>query len=128
MPNPCTACGACCAYFRVAFYWSEAEPFLGGVVPSALTAKLDPNRLVMAGTDRRPPRCGALSGTVGSDVACTIYVDRPSPCRELEPSWQNGAPSPQCDRARLAHGLPVLTSDDWIGPVAPRHPPSRCAG
>ena len=23
--NPCLDCGACCASFRVSFYWSEAE-------------------------------------------------------------------------------------------------------
>ncbi|OZZ73507.1 zinc/iron-chelating domain-containing protein, partial [Klebsiella pneumoniae] len=22
--NPCMTCGACCAYFRVSFYWAEA--------------------------------------------------------------------------------------------------------
>ncbi|EAX0008081.1 YkgJ family cysteine cluster protein, partial [Salmonella enterica] len=21
--NPCMTCGACCAYFRVSFYWAE---------------------------------------------------------------------------------------------------------
>ncbi|MBR7358785.1 YkgJ family cysteine cluster protein, partial [Klebsiella pneumoniae] len=23
--NPCMTCGACCAYFRVSFYWAEAS-------------------------------------------------------------------------------------------------------
>lgn len=128
MGNPCTACGACCAHYRVAFYWTEAEPFLGGAVPPSMTVKIDPHRVVMAGTERKPPRCVALSGTVGREVACTIYAGRPSPCRALAPSWANGAPSPQCDRARLAHGLPALTSDDWIGPLEPEHPPSCRAG
>ncbi|MBB8903342.1 YkgJ family cysteine cluster protein, partial [Escherichia coli] len=22
--NPCITCGACCAFFRVSFYWAEA--------------------------------------------------------------------------------------------------------
>ncbi|EFG2122847.1 YkgJ family cysteine cluster protein, partial [Escherichia coli] len=22
-PNPCMTCGACCAFFRVSFYWAE---------------------------------------------------------------------------------------------------------
>ncbi|EMK5322830.1 YkgJ family cysteine cluster protein, partial [Escherichia coli] len=22
--NPCMTCGACCAFFRVSFYWAEA--------------------------------------------------------------------------------------------------------
>ncbi|HBP8873638.1 TPA: YkgJ family cysteine cluster protein, partial [Escherichia coli] len=24
-PNPCMRCGACCAFFRVSFYWAEAD-------------------------------------------------------------------------------------------------------
>lgn len=127
MVNPCTACGACCAYYRVAFYWSEAEPFLGGRVPRPLTVKLDPYRAAMAGTEKRPARCVALEGAVGDEVRCAVYADRPSPCRELVPSWADGAPSEQCDRARAAHGLPPLSSDDWVGPVAPRRPPTRRA-
>ena len=130
MGNPCTACGAYCAFYRVGFYWTEAEPFLGGTVPPSMTRKCGPHRVVMAGTDRSAPRCVALAGTVGSDVACTIYADRPSPCRDLAPSWVDGTPSPQCDRARLAHGLKPLTSNDWIGPIEPGYPPtpSRRAG
>ncbi|WP_142908916.1 CxxCxxCC domain-containing protein, partial [Klebsiella pneumoniae] len=23
--NPCMTCGACCAFFRVSFYWAEAD-------------------------------------------------------------------------------------------------------
>ncbi|RBD00840.1 YkgJ family cysteine cluster protein, partial [Xanthomonas oryzae pv. oryzae] len=29
MAHPCLTCGACCAYFRVSFHWSEADPALG---------------------------------------------------------------------------------------------------
>ncbi|WP_374212354.1 YkgJ family cysteine cluster protein [Thiothrix subterranea] len=24
-PNPCMTCGACCASFRVSFYWGETD-------------------------------------------------------------------------------------------------------
>ncbi|EKJ0223351.1 YkgJ family cysteine cluster protein, partial [Escherichia coli] len=24
-PNPCMACGACCAFFRVSFYWAKVD-------------------------------------------------------------------------------------------------------
>jgi hypothetical protein len=37
-------------------------------------------------------------------------------CREVQPSWEFGVVSPQCDKARVAHGLPVLTPADW--PIA----------
>lgn len=114
MAHPCLSCGACCAHFRVAFHWSEAEPSLGGAVPPELTEKLDPHRLAMRGTKARQPRCVALRGRVGEAVHCAIYARRPSPCVALAPAWEHGEPNPQCDRARAAHGLPPLTPDTWI--------------
>jgi len=113
MTHPCLSCGACCAHFRVAFHWSEADPELGGSTPPGLAETLDPHRLVMRGTQSRAPRCIALQGEVGSDAHCGIYAARPSPCRDLVPAWENGQPSPQCDRARLAHGLEPLTPSTW---------------
>ena len=118
MAHPCLSCGACCASFRVAFHWSESDHFHGGVTPSRLTETLEPHRLVMRGTQARAPRCAALQGTVGQSTQCVIYAQRPSPCHDLKPAWESGAASPQCDRARLIHGLPPLTLDSWIG-VAP---------
>ena len=114
MSHPCLSCGACCAYYRVAFHWSEAESQLGGIVPPELTGKLDPHRLAMRGTDAAAPRCIALQGTVGQDACCGIYPQRPSVCHELSPSWEAGQPSPQCDKARIAHGLPPLTTATWL--------------
>lgn len=112
-PHPCLRCGACCAAFRVAFYWTEAEPRLGGPVPQELTARLDAHRLLMRGTENGTARCVALAGELGADTSCSIYSRRPSPCRSLTPAWENGEPSPQCDRARQRHGLSPLTPADW---------------
>lgn len=117
--NPCLTCGACCAYFRVAFHWSESDRFLGGQTPPELTESLDPHRVVMRGTQAPAPRCVALQGEVGQAAHCGIYALRPSPCRELIPAWENGEPSPQCDRARAAHGLPPLTPETWVDPEGP---------
>jgi Fe-S-cluster containining protein len=44
-------------------------------------------------------RCLALAGTVGDAVTCTVYENRPAPCREFE----NG--SSPCRRARLSAGI-----------------------
>ncbi|MEW5836833.1 MAG: YkgJ family cysteine cluster protein [Pseudomonadota bacterium] len=123
MVHPCLACGACCAFFRVAFHWSEAESFLGGTVPEELTAKLDPHRLVMRGTEAKPLRCVALQGEVGVQASCGIYPRRPSVCREVAPSWEFGEASAQCDKARVAHGLAPLTPEDWIDPSGAGVPP-----
>ena len=92
----------------------EAEPSADGSVPLALTEQLDPHRLVMRGTQAYRPRCVALEGVVGEATGCGIYAQRPSVCRELLPAWEFGEPSPQCDRARIAHGLAPLTPEDWI--------------
>lgn len=117
MRNPCVVCGACCAHFRVAFHWSEADASLGGCVPPELTETLDPHRLNLRGTQSRTPRCVALAGTIGEAVSCTIYPQRPSPCRELQAAWRDGVPSPQCDLARQAHDLAPLTPEDWAPPA-----------
>lgn len=124
MPTPCLSCGACCACYRVAFHWSEAETFLGGAVPAEMTVKLDPHRLAMRGTaGGREVRCAALSGSVGASVQCTIYAQRPSPCRDLQPDWQDGMPSEQCRKARARHGLPPLDPPHWEDPQGPRDLP-----
>ena len=111
--HPCLSCGACCATFRVAFHWMESDAVTGGGVPAALTEPLDPHRLCMRGTRAAPVRCVALDAAIGTWSRCTIHPERPSVCREVEASWENGLASTQCDKARLAHGLPVLTLADW---------------
>ena len=113
MPHPCLHCGACCASFRVAFHWSEGEDAPGGQVPAALTAPLRRHERMMRGSDDVPPRCVALVGTVGEATRCAIHPQRPSPCRAVMPSWENGAADAHCDRARSLHGLPLLRPEDW---------------
>ncbi|HQE07542.1 YkgJ family cysteine cluster protein [Thermomonas sp.] len=112
--HPCLSCGACCAYFRVSFHWSEADPALGGVVPSELTETLRTHERVMRGTSQVQPRCIALDADIGRYSRCTIHDRRPSVCALVPASWEFGASSAQCDKARVAHGLPVLAADDWI--------------
>lgn len=114
--HPCLSCGACCAMFRVAFHWMESDDSTPGGVPAALTEKLDAHRLVMNGTYSEPVRCTALDADIGHYSRCTIHPNRPSVCRQVDASWEYGTPSPQCDKARLAHGLPVLTPADWPPP------------
>ena len=103
----------------MAFHWSETDPFLGGVTPAALTEKLNPHRVAMLGTRNGEVRCGSLVGEVGVAAHCGIYQQRPSPCHALQPAWENGTASPQCDRARAAHGMPPLTPESWVYPADP---------
>ena len=99
MSEVCQHCGACCAAFRVSFYWAESE---ANGIPSALTQRLNPWMSCMAGTQQPAPRCLALQGEVGKAVACAIYERRPSPCKEVMPG------DDKCQRARARHGLPPL--------------------
>ncbi len=105
--NPCVSCGACCAHFRVSFYWSEADDG-GGIVPASLTEPLNLFMRNMRGTNSRSPRCVALEGEIGGCVSCNIYQHRPTPCREFSQSGENGEHNEACDRARARYGLPPL--------------------
>lgn len=128
MRNPCLTCGACCAYFRNSFYWAEAADATPGGVPVELTEKLTPFLRVMKGTNQPQPRCIALGGTIGTCVACGVYEQRPSPCRDFVPSWMLGEQNPRCDQARAAHGLPPLTPDFYTEPIGPTEPPAPPRG
>lgn len=110
--NPCLSCGACCHHFRVSFYWSEADPFLGGTVPVELTEKINNNYICMQGTNQPNPRCIALEGTLGECVSCRIYTQRPTPCREF-PLWlDDGSLNPECNRLRALKGMPPIVLPD----------------
>lgn len=119
MHHPCLSCGACCARYLVAFHWMESDEAGEGGVPHRLTRPLDPHRLCMRGTRSEPVRCVALDADIGVYARCTIHARRPSACRALDASWEFGRPSPQCDRARAAHGLEPLTPADWRWRGAP---------
>lgn len=102
MSQACQTCGACCAAFRVSFYWSETDAHPSGTVPQALTTAISPFHVAMRGSERHPARCVALTGEVGAAVGCAIYPLRSSTCREFE------AGSADCARARQIHGLAPL--------------------
>ena len=108
----CERCGACCAAYRVDFHPSELVQRSGGPgVPVAMALTLTPKLMRMKGTDEAAPRCIALTGTVGEQVGCSIYADRPSPCHEFNPWAALGIVDAACDRARQRHGLPPLSQD-----------------
>ncbi|MFV8816553.1 YkgJ family cysteine cluster protein [Haliea sp. E17] len=109
------SCGACCAFFRVSFYWGEAQS-AGGRVPDNLTEQVSPTRSCMRGTNDRSPRCVALLGDVGSGVRCTIYENRPAPCHDFRINGEQGLPNPDCDRARAAYGLAPVEFYPLVSP------------
>jgi uncharacterized protein len=100
----CLTCGACCAAFRVDFHPAELAGGAyawGAGVPPEMILPVTPAIVRMVGTDAAAPRCVALAGDIGREVACTIYDARPSPCREFEAGHE------ACARARRRHGLPA---------------------
>lgn len=102
MSLECVKCGACCASFRVSFYWGESSAHEQGTVPAELTTAISPHHVCMKGTKIKPVHCIALIGEVGRDVSCSIYEQRSSTCRQFE------AGSEDCAKARKIHGLPVM--------------------
>ena len=108
----CRNCGACCASFRVSFYWAEADA-IG--LPEGLLEQITPWHVCMTGTNSALPRCFALTGEIGKHVVCRLYEQRPSPCREVQ------AGDTQCARARRRYGLPAIAID---APPSPGSPPS----
>jgi uncharacterized protein len=120
--DECLRCGACCASFRVSFYW--AEGWSRGL-PDRMVEKVNPQMACMAGTNQMQPRCQALHGTVGEGVNCTLYAQRPEPCRQVMPG------DGKCREARQRHGLAPLPGfpmseggDGCLGvPAPPLSPP-----
>lgn len=113
--HPCRSCGACCAFFRVEFYWREANAEdAPNSVPVELTQDVNHQTRCMKGTtDNRRIRCVALEGKIGQEVNCGIYERRSSPCRRFEASYENGRPNYRCDEARAHYGLLPLTRKDF---------------
>ena len=102
MSDHCQSCGACCASFRVSFYWAETDAHPQGSVPVGLTRKVNETYVCMQGTDQRPVRCIALQGELGKAVSCSIYAQRSSTCREFM------AGSDACNQARARLGLAAI--------------------
>jgi Fe-S-cluster containining protein len=134
--HPCMSCGACCAFFRVSFYYenpqmdfhskevsehpemnnylSATENFSKWKVPIELTVTSDSKVYSMLGTEKKHrPKCTALIGRIGKLATCQIYANRPSPCRNFTASFSDGKKNPRCDEARRAHGLAPLNRGDW---------------
>ena len=101
--DACLSCGACCAHFRVSFYWAEGEN-----IHEDLLEPLTPVYSCMKGTNQKNPRCVALEGEVGKRVSCSIYENRSSSCKEVQ------AGDEQCEKARAAHKLIPLIEIDIV--------------
>jgi Fe-S-cluster containining protein len=98
-PSPCQSCGACCAQYRVSFYWQEA---VQRGLDEGMLVQVSPWQVCFRGTEVKPVRCVNLKGEVGSCVSCHIYEQRTTPCRSVEMG------DDKCQQARAAHGMGAL--------------------
>lgn len=92
-PNPCTTCGACCAYSNNwPRFTTEDDAALDLIPLSYVNDRL-------SGMRCDGDRCSALKGRVGSTTACGIYEVRPEVCRVCLPG------DDECTMARRKFGL-----------------------
>lgn len=119
--HPCQSCGACCASFRVQFYWREGEREHQPQVPPntweeshAEEAHQPSVWRIMRGTgNKHHPQCESLTGKIGVFASCKVYDARPTPCRAFKASYEDGSHQLRCDDARRRHGLRPLVKADW---------------
>lgn len=102
MSELCLSCGACCATYRVSFYWAESDAHPHGTVPEHLTTPINSFYVAMRGTEYAPVRCIALTGEVGCQVSCSIYTQRSSTCHSVMVGDE------QCLKARQRHQLSLI--------------------
>jgi hypothetical protein len=120
LDNPCMQCGACCAFFRVSFYWEESSAGTADGVPTEFTSEVSDFLQCMKGTNQPSPRCVALTGKIGEKVGCKIYLKRSSTCRDFGLHLEdgkivvNGENLIRCNEARKAWNLPPLTRTDLL--------------
>jgi uncharacterized protein len=86
---------------------------VGAALRRHVESAANPKDVVLRGTELPSPRCDALRGEVGVATSCAMHAVRPSPCRAVRPSWEDGTRDPSCDEARQRHGLQRLTLRDW---------------
>jgi Fe-S-cluster containining protein len=95
-PQPCQACGACCAYSADwPRFTTEDEAALERIPAQFVNER-------QSGMRCEGARCSALSGRVGVATLCVIYPMRPEVCRTCAPG------DSECSTARQRHGLPAL--------------------
>ncbi|MGE8541628.1 YkgJ family cysteine cluster protein [Acinetobacter sp. ANC 3813] len=104
--DACLSCGACCAFFRVSFYWAE-----GIAMPEHYTEPVSAVYSCMAGTNQQNPRCIALKGEIGQQVSCGMYEARSSSCKEVQIA------DAQCNKARAAYQMIPFVPIDAPDPL-----------
>ena len=97
--NPCTSCGACCAYSANWPRFTIEDDAALELIPAKYVNERQSGMLCDGA------RCSALSGNVGVAVRCDIYAVRPEVCHTCMPG------DAECNMARRRHGLAALVGN-----------------
>lgn len=109
--SSCPSCGACCGnpIADVPEWAGPLSPLDYARLPQELRGQLlsigegDVAGLYMPNVDAADGgRCSQLAGTMGEQVTCSIYEQRPEACRSFEPG------SAACRDARVLRGVDAL--------------------
>jgi Fe-S-cluster containining protein len=110
LPIPdCVKCGACCVFPLIVPV--SATDHTGSEAYWDLTLDDSSASPVIDRVLRRNPddgRCSQLKGTVGGDISCVIYEDRPQNCRNFE------AGSDLCHEYRRMYGIEQRLTDEEL--------------
>lgn len=99
-PVPCIDCGACCNYFKIKFD-AKSNP----QVPKNKIIQIK-DETYMMGAHVFKGKCTAITGSIGKDSLCSIYLNRPDVCKAFEVWQEDGTQNPRCVKAREYYGLP----------------------
>lgn len=102
----CVSCGACCSYGLIPIERRDPEPLDEYV---ELTPENASDVVIERYLPRRSDdgRCSSLTGTIGGEVGCGVYQDRPGTCRDFE------AGSDRCFGYRRLFGIdPPLGAEE----------------
>jgi Fe-S-cluster containining protein len=101
----CMTCGACCASF-VCVDVAPGNPISSKdcweITREGETGEYTVDRYIKR--KEKDFSCTALEGTIGENVSCNVYEDRPRMCRKFE------AGSDRCHAVRRAYGLEPFLS------------------
>ncbi|MEO7674891.1 MAG: YkgJ family cysteine cluster protein [Pyrinomonadaceae bacterium] len=104
----CISCGACCVYGLIAIDRRDPEPLTEYIELTLDNADVVIERVLPR--EKEDGRCTHLKGTIGVEISCEIYPDRPRICRDFE------AGSDRCFGYRRMFGIdPPLGDDELTG-------------
>mgnify|MGYP001243317471 CR=1 FL=1 len=102
----CISCGACCVYGLIAVNRRDPEPLSEYIELTLDNADVVIERVLPR--DKVDGRCTHLGGTIGVEISCEVYEDRPNICRDFE------AGSDRCFGYRRMYGIDAPLGEEEL--------------